>query len=431
MSGPSASASPAEPAGTRGSPLLPLFLTVLVDVLALTIMLPLLPFMAKKYGASPLVVTSLFASYSVCQFISGPMLGRVSDRIGRKPTLLFSQAGTFVGLLVLAFANRLEFLFVGRMIDGLTAGNLSIAQAYITDVTKPENRTRAFGLIGVAFGTGFTLGPGLAGIASKHFGENAPVLVAAGLSLLSVILTATLLPALPPKNAGMPSRRELFERYMTKGPTRGRLLEMFAFIWSFSTLTSGLALVMSARFDYGVEQVGYLFTYVGVVGGLVQGGLGRAAKALGEARLSLIGLACMVVGYLALAWAGSLAPLLIALGIGAVGSAVTRPALTTLITKTVLPQEYGLALGINQSLNSIALVFAPLVGGYLIGRGALSQWALVAALFASAAMALRVLLPIDSQASAKPSDSPPGGRALPSDSLPHASEKETRDPEAV
>src|SRR5205085_1951553 len=134
----------------RNSPLLPIFLTVFVDVLGLTLVLPLLPYYAEHFGATPLVATMITASYAVCQLISGPLLGRLSDNVGRKPTLLASQAGTFIAFLILARASSLWMLFLGRMIDGSTAGNLTIAQAYISDVTKPENRTKAFALIGIA-----------------------------------------------------------------------------------------------------------------------------------------------------------------------------------------------------------------------------------------------------------------------------------------
>jgi MFS family permease len=376
-----------------GRPLVPLFLTVLVDVLALTIMLPLLPHMAEHYGASAFVATTLFACYSACQFVSGPVLGAVSDRVGRKPTLLVSQFGTFAGLLVLAFTNRLELMFVARIIDGLTAGNLSIAQAYITDVTRPEDRTRAFGLIGIAFGIGFLFGPGVSGLLGKldfHY----PPMLAAALSLLSVILTATLLPAIPGKARAKVTRSELFRRYMGNALTRGRLLEMFCFTFSFSTLTSGLALMLAGRFHYGVLGAALVFAYSGVIGGSVQGGLGRLSRAVGEARLSMAALGMMIVGYVLLALATSLPMLLVAIAVGALGSAVARPSLTTLLTRTVSDHEQGLALGINQSLGSIAMTCAPLVGGLLIQRGALAAWALVAAAFAGFALVVRRTLPL-------------------------------------
>lgn len=189
----------------RRSPLLPIFLTVFVDVLGLTLVLPLLPFYAEHFGASELVVGVLAASYAVCQLVSGPILGRISDRVGRKPTLLASQTGTFFGFLVIGSASSLWMLFVGRIIDGLTAGNLTIAQAYISDVTRPEERTRAFGLIGIAFGSGFLLGPAITGELASRFGYGAPAYGAAALSLTSILLTATLLPAKPIVPAASPA----------------------------------------------------------------------------------------------------------------------------------------------------------------------------------------------------------------------------------
>ncbi|HVY46498.1 MAG TPA: MFS transporter, partial [Minicystis sp.] len=180
------------------SPLLPIFLTVFVDVLGLTLVLPLLPFYAEHFGATAFEVTMIAASYSACQLVSGPLLGRLSDRVGRKPTLLASQMGTLVGFLVLAFASQLWMLFLGRIIDGSTAGNLSIAQAYISDVTTPDKRTRAFAVIGISFGMGFLIGPALSGVLAQRWGYAAPMFLAAALSATSVLTTATLLPRVVP-----------------------------------------------------------------------------------------------------------------------------------------------------------------------------------------------------------------------------------------
>jgi MFS family permease len=398
--------------GRSSSPLLALFLTVLVDVLALTIVLPLLPFLAQRYGASPLVATSLFACFSVCQFFSGPVLGRISDRVGRKPTLLVSQLGTFVGLLLIGLTNRLELLFVGRIIDGLTAGNLTIAQAYITDVTRPENRTRAFGLIGIAFGVGFLIGPALSGVIGKHLGYHAPFLFAAGLSALSVTLTATLLPALPPKGKDKPheTRLELFRRFMSNLDTRGRILELFFFTWSFSTLTSGLALFLERRMSYDVAEVGYVFAFSGIVGGSMQGVIGRLARRIGEGKLSLVGLGLMGVGYVVLSQTSALSTLLVATAIGGVGSAFARPALTTLLTHTVHESEQGLALGLSQAGASIAQTVGPLLGGWLIEAGHLSGWAFLAGGLSAAAFGVRAVLParehVPTPAEAPTSDAP-------------------------
>src|SRR5437870_10332692 len=172
----------AETQPRRGSPLLPIFLIVMVDVLGLTIILPLLPFYAEHFGASPALVGLLVSTYAACQLVAGPLLGQMSDRMGRRPLLLVSQMGTFVGFLILAWAQALWIVFLARIIEGLTAGNLSLAQAYISDVTRPEERAKSFGIIGVAFGIGFLIGPAISGYLSR-FGYTGRHSMAAGLRI--------------------------------------------------------------------------------------------------------------------------------------------------------------------------------------------------------------------------------------------------------
>ncbi|XXY52378.1 MFS transporter [Sorangium sp. So ce269] len=381
----------------RRSPLLPIFLTVFVDVLGLTLVLPLLPFYAEHFGASELVVGVLAASYAVCQLVSGPILGRISDRAGRKPTLLASQTGTFIGFLVLGSASSLWMLFLGRIIDGLTAGNLTIAQAYISDVTRPEERTRAFGLIGIAFGSGFLLGPAITGELASRFGYGAPAYGAAALSLTSIVLTATLLPAKPIAWAASPEaaataaprpaaigRGDAFRRYFDRPLARRRLLEFFAFSLSFSTLIGGLALFLERRFSFGVKETGYLYAFSGLIGGSIQGGLiGRLARRYGEERLALVGFATMVIGYGLLGAAYTLPTLLVLVAIAAFGAAVVRPSVTTLLTKSVGRDEQGAALGVSQSLASISQIIGPIGAGWLIEHRALAAYGLMAASFAA------------------------------------------------
>src|SRR5207244_1988253 len=181
----------------KESPLLSIFLIVLVDVLGLTIILPLLPFYAESMGATPATVGLLVSTYALCQLIAGPPLGHLSDRIGRRPVLLVSQVGTCIGFLILAYAHTLWLVFLARIIDGLTAGNLTVAQAYIADVTDVENRTKSFGLIGIAFGLGFLAGPGISGFLAQY-GNTYPIFAAAGLSFTSIMCTYFLLPAVVP-----------------------------------------------------------------------------------------------------------------------------------------------------------------------------------------------------------------------------------------
>ena len=384
------------------SPLVPIFLTVFVDVLGLTLMLPLLPFYAEHFGASPLVATILGASYAACQLVSGPLLGRLSDRVGRKPVLLVSQAGTCAAFLTIGFSNSLWMLFLGRMIDGATAGNLSIAQAYISDVTRPQNRTKAFALIGIAFGSGFLIGPAISGLLAKRFGYSAPAFGAAGLSLLSIILTATLLPnaaeaakmkaaireldagSAPAKEAPAAGARTLaLGRFMGRPEPRRRLLQFFAFTTSFAVLTGGLALFLERQLGFDVEKVGYVFMASGLVGGLIQGGIiGRLAKKLGEPKLALLGFVTMAAGYVFLGAATTIPLLLVMVVVSSFGVAVTRPSLTTLLTKSVGHDEQGAALGTSQSLQSISQIVGQPTAGFLIEHHQLAAYGIAAAAFA-------------------------------------------------
>lgn len=365
-------------------PLFPVFLIVLVDVFGLTLMLPLLPFYAEHFGASPLVATSLAASFAVCQLISGPILGRLSDKIGRKPVLIASQIGTLIGFLVIGSATSLWMLFLGRIIDGTTAGNLSIAQAYISDVTKPEERTKAFGMIfGIAFGAGFLFGPAVSGLMAEHYGYESPAYAAAAASFVSIILTWRLLPAVKPTPSEVGPRRALMFRFLQMPLARRRFIEYFCFVLSFSTLVGGLALYLERQFGFTVKNAGYVYAYSGLIGILIQGGMiGRLVKKLGEPRLALAGFATMAIGYGMLGWAMTLPILLVLTAISSFGSAVTRPAITTLITKSVGRDEQGAALGLSQSMSSVAQIAGPLIAGALIEVRALHAYGLVAAGFA-------------------------------------------------
>lgn len=386
------------------SPLFPIFLTVFVDVLGLTLVLPLLPFYAEHFGASPFVVGALAASFAVCQLMSGPTLGRISDRVGRKPTLIVSQLGTLAGFLIIGSASTLWMLFLGRIVDGLTAGNLSIAQAYISDVTKPEDRTRAFGFIGIAFGMGFLIGPAISGVLAHRYGFSAPAYGAAGLSLLSVISTITLLPRVAPRLESQttpataaapketPGRAFFLVELFQRAAPRRRLLEFFAFILSFATLIGGLALFLERRFGYNVEKTGYVYAFSGLIGALIQGGMiGRLVKKLGEEKLAFIGFAAMAVSYSALGAAYGLPMLLVLIMVSSFGSAVTRPSLTTLLTKSVGRDEQGATLGVSQSLASVAQIIGPLTAGYLIEHEMLAAYGITAGAFAACGAVLRLV----------------------------------------
>jgi MFS family permease len=383
------------------SPLLPIFLTVLVDVLGLTIVLPLLPFYAEDFGATAFQVTLVTASYGACQLISAPILGRLSDRVGRKPVLLVSQIGTCLGFLLLARVGEvaawlgvpgLALVFAGRIIDGATAGNLAIAQAYISDVTRPEARTRAFALIGISFGVGFLVGPGASGLIAARYGHAAPFFVAAALSLTSVLTTATLLPRSILRVDAANAPRRGFRSLISQAGPRRYLGEFLCFHLSFATLVGGLALFLQRRNGFDVRATGGVFTLSGVVGLVIQGGIvRRGIQRGGEGKLALLGFGAMATGYAVLALEASKALLVVAVVIAGVGTALVRPCLTTLLTKHVTKEEQGAALGVSSSLASFSTLLAHPVAGLLIDRGMLTVWACVAAAAAAVGVAVRVL----------------------------------------
>jgi DHA1 family tetracycline resistance protein-like MFS transporter len=381
-------------------PLLSVFLIVAVDVLGLTIMIPLLPFYAERMGASPTEIGWLLGIYAACQLVSGPVLGRWSDTMGRKPLLLASQVGTCIGFIITAFAPNLWVLFLARAIDGLTAGNLSIAQAYIADVTRPEERAKSFGLIGIAFGLGFLIGPAVSGVLAG-FDYRLPIFAAAALSATSIATTWLLLPAVTPVRNGAQRRLSLFDRQSYAGyfqhPTLASRLYQFAlFGLGFAIFVAGLPLVLERRLTwnghpFGPQEVGYTWALAGLFGLIWQGpALGRLVHRFGESRLNQAGFVGYVMGYALLAFCHSIPMLVLATAAISMGSLV-RPTLTSLVTHVVPSDEQGVIMGLLQSLNSISLIVGPVVAGYLIEHGWLTAWGLAAAATAAVGLLLASL----------------------------------------
>ena len=403
----------------KRSPLLPIFLIVLVDVFGMTLVIPLLAIYSEHFGATPLEATMLVSTYALCQLVSGPVLGRISDRVGRKPMLLVSQVGTFLGFLLLARANALWMIYVSRIIDGSTAGNLALAQAYIADNTKREDRAKSFAIIGISFGIGFFVGPSITGFLVAY-GLAAPVYLAAALSMTSILCTTFLLPGGPPVphadgDAGPAGRRPsafavaTYTTYFSRPVLAALFVQFFCFAFAFSSFTSGFALFAERRFTwaghpFGPREIGYLFAYSGLLGIVVQGGLlGRLVKRFGERALVVAGFAGMAIGYGTLGMIDTVPLLLVASTFASLGNAVLRPALSSLVTHQAGPREQGVVLGLTQSLVSVAQISAPLIGGLLIGRGLLSAWALVAASAAGVGLLMVVRVkPVGTPVDAKP-----------------------------
>jgi DHA1 family tetracycline resistance protein-like MFS transporter len=377
------------------SPLLPIFLIVLVDIFGLTIIIPLLSIYSEHFGATPLQATLLVSVYALCQLVSAPLLGKASDRLGRKPLLLASQVGTFIGFLLLANATSLWMVYVSRILDGATAGNISLAQAYISDNTEAKDRTKSFALIGIAFGLGFFVGPFLTGYL-VHYGLSAPIYAASAMSLGSILCTMFLLPrAQPitqPNDVVGPGGQRLaffewkaYAPYLTRPVLSGLLAQFFFYAVCFSTFTSGFALFAERRFTWRghpvtPREISYLLGYVGFLGIILQGVLiGRLVKRFGESALVSAGFLSLIVSYILLGPCRDLPLLIVVSTISSFGNGVLRPTLSSLVSQNAGPSEQGVVLGLNQALNSVAQIFAPILGGILIGHEQLTLWAWVSA----------------------------------------------------
>jgi DHA1 family tetracycline resistance protein-like MFS transporter len=360
------------------SRLIVIFTTVLIDLIGFGIVIPVLPFYAEGtiFNATPRTVGILFASYSVMQLIFAPILGRLSDKYGRRPVLFLSIIGTGIGFLVLGLATTLWMLFAGRILDGITGGNISTAQAYIADITTSENRAKGMGLIGAAFGLGFVFGPAIGGILSR-WGIEVPFLFAASLCFANAILLYFRLPETvtadhPAKNqaAGGRGFKQLIKSF--KQPRLAVVMVIyFFFIVAFSIMTSSFSFYTMFRFGYDAQHTGYLFAYVGIIAVIIQGGLiGRLVKRFGELPLVIVGAFCFAISLFAVPFvgpaAGGLAALLIGGGVFSAGNSLATPALMSQASKSVGPDEQGTVLGVMQSVASLARAVGPSLTALLI-----------------------------------------------------------------
>ncbi|WP_420631239.1 MFS transporter [Candidatus Leptofilum sp.] len=398
--------------------ILPIFVIVLVDLLGLTIIIPLLPLYATAFGASPFVIGLLGAAYPLMQFLGAPILGRLSDKYGRKPVLIVSQIGTFAGFLLLGFANSLWLIFVSRLIDGISGANIATAQAAISDSTTEKTRTQGLGLIGAAFGLGFIIGPVIAfvSLALTDNDYSVPAFAAAAFSLFSIILTSTWF-----KETLTPEKRQLAGGKVSlslgalvtavKHPAVGLLLVlMFAQQLAFGGFEQILALFTLNRLGLNASGNAVVFVFVGFIVVAVQGGLiGRWSRKYGDRRLVYGGLGLLAVGLTLMgftphqpvpwyseaelieelsstsdgsgesirsdfpvelpneadsSWLG-IAWLLVMMIPAGIGGGILQPAINSLITKRIAANEVGGMLGISASFFSGANALAPIIGGAL------------------------------------------------------------------
>lgn len=363
-------------------PLLIIFVTVLIDLIGFGIVIPVLPLYSQNepFLASPFEIGMITSIFSWMQVFFTPVFGQLSDRFGRKPMIFISLVGSAAGYAVVGMANSLTLVFVGRIIGGIAGGSISTAQAYIADVTTKENRARGMGLFGAAFGIGFILGPAMAGILSK-WGIHVPFYFAGGLSLVNAIAVLFFLP-----ESLKPELRNRVENTEEKKGRFAAMAEMFKqsdflviaivyflLIAAFSIMTYAFVLFSSFTFSYTAEQNGYLFAYVGAIAIVMQGVVfGILAKKFGEPKLAIVGCLALTIGLFAMPFtspvAGGLVGLLAVSALLAGGNAFATPALSTMGSKIAAAHEQGRAMGVLQSMASLARAVGPTVGGILLNN---------------------------------------------------------------
>ncbi|QDV35167.1 MFS transporter [Tautonia plasticadhaerens] len=401
------------------SPLLVIVSIVLVDLLGFSLVMPLLPRYAELYGFDERMIGALLAAFPLCQLVAGPVLGRLSDRYGRRPILLISQVGTTASFLMIGLSDSFVLMLLGRMLDGFSGGNILVAQAYIADVTKPEGRSRGLGLIGAAFGVGFVLGPLLGGVlVSLPIGPTwqlrLPFLVAAGFSTAAWILTIFWLPeSRPPGERGGPDASRAAARapswlgvFRALGDRRAGPLVLLGalLVLSFASLEGTFSLFLERRMGWSAGIAAYWFAGLGLVSALMQGGLiRRLVPRFGEARLIPAGLLLLAGGLAALAVSDEVAGLAAAVLLVGLGQGMAAPTISGLLSRGVPPDRQGRIFGALLSAQTLARLVNYQASNELLGRlGPAAPYWLGAAI---GGLAL-ALCPWAIRASGKPADPP-------------------------
>ena len=348
--------------------LVPIYGITLIDVVGYMIMIPLLPYLAEKYGASGVTVGALLATMAVASTVAAPLWGALSDKLGRKPIVLISQCISLIGYLALAWAPTLGMLFVARGVAGIGGGNMGVTQSYIADVTDDAHRARAYAAFGVVFGIGIVLGP-VAGGLLVHYGFSMPFLVSAGIEAINIALTLRFLPASPR------SKRAAFNvaaaaRIVVADPrVRSLIVRHFLFIFAVTYFFSIFALYVKHVLNFGPEHASWLIATAGCVGGIALAVVvGPLAKRIGDALVAQLGLALSALAYAALAFTHTLATFLGMLVLWAIGASCVEPTLAALLSESAPADKRGATLGFNDAMSNLALMAAPSLGGYMVDR---------------------------------------------------------------
>jgi MFS transporter, DHA1 family, tetracycline resistance protein len=373
--------------------ILPILGVTFIDILGFSILLPILPYFVKSFGASDVVVGLLFATFAACQFIAGPLWGNASDRIGRKSVLIVSQVGATIGWFMLAFAHSIGMVFIARIVEGVSGGNLSVTQAYVADLVEPRQRGRAFSYVGASFSAGIVFGPLLGGVLFDRFGFSAPFLAAATLQFITLIVTIIMLPESRNPQGTQVATFAHIRASLADARVGPILLQMWAFSLALYAWFGVFALLMQAALGFTATNTSFFFASFGALSVILQLGPGpRLIDALGDRRSSNIGIGLAVCGFLLVPLIHSLWTVLPTFLLFGIGMAIARPALSSILADGAPENQRGTILGVSSALDNLSGVSMPPLSTGLLGRygpawaGATSSlFALVALLMGLAA----------------------------------------------
>ena len=348
-----------------------IFIIMVTEVLGFSLILPFLPFYVEELGATPLTYGLILASFSLLQFISAPVMGRLSDHYGRKPMLVFSQLSTFLSFIILAYADSIWLVFLSRIVDGALGSNFTIAQAYLSDISSKENRSKAFALSGVAFGAGFMIGPAVGGSLAK-ISHSLPSFLAAGASFMTIIMTMFLLPETVKRSKDIRLNIKIFQfgdfvKYFSNPRISTKLTQFFSYVLTHSMYVTSLAFYAERVLGFDSANIGFLLTYVGVISIVLRGFLlPRLIDTFGELRLLYFGVISVLVSMFSLVFLDKWWMFLISSTLFAAGSGISRPLFMGEISRRAPGKEQGAIMGVAGSLGSLSQIIGPLVGTGMI-----------------------------------------------------------------
>jgi len=373
--------------------LFPILGITFIDVLGFSILVPIMPYFVRHFGASYVAVGALFATFAFCQFVSAPLWGNVSDRIGRKRVLVISQIGATLGWTGLAFAPTLAWVFVARIVEGISGGNISVTQAYVADRVDVAERSRAFAFVGASFSAGLVLGPLAGGLLLAHYGYRAPFLLAAALQLVTLVVTLLYLPediAARAETASAPKLSDI-PRYFADPSIAPVLVQKLAFSLGLYAWFSVFALVLGAVSGFSPSQVSYFFAVFGAASIVIQlFVVGRLVDRVGVRTTSNLGFAAALAFFALVPFMHELPVLALQLVLFAFGLSTTNATLATLLTDSSPERVRGTVLGVGSSLEAIAGVSMPIVATAVFATYGAPYSGAISAVFVAVALALGI-----------------------------------------